>query len=261
MANKFGWKRPSLPMPKLFRYFPARGAMALPTVADVSEGMPAVYNQLDLGSCTANAGSALAEFVMGKIGKTMFMPSRLAIYYWNRVADGDPGQDNGSSLSTTMKTLETCGVPHENIWWYNTKKFAVKPNETVVADAAKFVMSPGLSINQDLDYMRSCIAEGWPFIFGFTVYESFEKIGSDGIMPMPAASESILGGHAVVAVGYDDNNKLFKIRNSWGDSWGAKGYFYMPYDYMTNNSYSDDFWTSHGYQTWASSKCILHNIK
>jgi C1A family cysteine protease len=93
--------------------------------------------------------------------------------------------------------------------------------------------------------MKGCLASGYPFVFGFTVYESFEsqQVAQSGVLSMPAAGETIVGGHAVLAVGYDDSKNAFIIRNSWGDGWGLAGYFYMPYAYLLDNNLSDDFWT------------------
>ena len=93
--------------------------------------------------------------------------------------------------------------------------------------------------------MKGCLAAGYPFVFGFTVYQSFESkdVAQTGNVPMPAANEQIVGGHAVVAAGYDDEEQLFICRNSWGPKWGDAGYFYMPYAYLLDNNLSADFWT------------------
>src|SRR5439155_1322751 len=98
---------------------------------------------------------------------------------------------------------------------------------------------------QALVEMRACLADGYPFVFGFTVYESFEseRVAATGIVPMPRPREKVLGGHAVLAVGYDDAKKRFLVRNSWGTGWGMQGYFTMPYDYLASRDLSDDFWT------------------
>jgi C1A family cysteine protease len=93
--------------------------------------------------------------------------------------------------------------------------------------------------------MKGCLAAGYPFVYGFTVYESFESpaVANKGAAPMPSPSEKVLGGHALVAVGYDDSSQVFISRNSWGPTWGMQGYFTIPYAYLTDNNLSDDFWT------------------
>jgi C1A family cysteine protease len=100
-----------------------------------------------------------------------------------------------------------------------------------------------MSIQQTSFQLKACLAGGYPFVFGFTVYSSFMNIGSTGIMPMPQPDDSVEGGHAVMCVGYDDILKHYTVRNSWGNGWGDKGYFYMPYDYMHNPDLVDDIWT------------------
>ena len=93
--------------------------------------------------------------------------------------------------------------------------------------------------------MKGCLAQGYPFVLGFSVYESFEspQVVRTGIAQMPAAGEQLLGGHAVLAVGYDDSAQRFVVRNSWGAGWGMKGYFTLPYAYLLDGNLSDDFWT------------------
>ena len=254
IKHKLGWKRP-LPQKHKNMYFPKRGAVALPTSVDLRPLCPAVYDQGNLGSCTANAGAALAQFVMKKTGHPWYVPSRLAIYYWERVLENDVGDDSGATLTDCINVLTKQGAPHESLWWYNIAKFTIKPNKAVAADGLNHLMTKGLAITQDLTHIKTCLAEGYPVIFGFTVYSSFENIGSNGIMPMPKSSESVLGGHAVMAVGYDDAKQYVTVRNSWGAGWGASGYFYMPYAFISDKDYADDFWTSEGFQTFTCCKC------
>jgi C1A family cysteine protease len=93
--------------------------------------------------------------------------------------------------------------------------------------------------------MRGCLAAGYPFVFGFTVYSSFEgqEVAKTGVVSMPTPDEQVVGGHAVLAVGYDDASQAFIVRNSWGAGWGQEGYFTMPYAYLTTRALSSDFWT------------------
>ncbi len=100
-------------------------------------------------------------------------------------------------------------------------------------------------VTRSLPQLKGCLAEGFPFVFGFTVYESFEsdEVRAGGVVPMPSSGEQVLGGHAVLAVGYDDGTQRFLVRNSWGTEWGQHGHFTMPYAYLTERNLSSDFWT------------------
>jgi C1A family cysteine protease len=97
----------------------------------------------------------------------------------------------------------------------------------------------------NLNQLKGCLALGYPFVFGFSVYESFESatVARTGKVPMPKPREALLGGHAVLTVGYDDVEERFLMRNSWGASWGMAGYFTMPFDYLVDPNLCDDFWT------------------
>lgn len=251
IRKRLGW-RPGLPKKKPFKYFPQCGAVGVPSKVDLQSKCPTVYDQGDLGSCTANAAAGLSQFLMMKLGLKGFTPSRLAIYYWERVIEGTVTEDSGASLSDAIHVLANNGSAHEKLWWYNISKFTVKPSQTVITDAAHHKIAPGLSVSPDLTHMKSCLAEGLPFIFGFTVYESFESqtVATTGIMPMPKPNEQILGGHAVMAVGYDDSKQMFKIRNSWGTGWGLGGYFWMPFSFIANEEYASDFWTANSFATF-----------
>ena len=248
--KRYGWKR-SLPV---FGHpqFEKTCMAATPARADVSGGMPAVYDQGNLGSCTANAGAALAEFLTKKQGWLDYMPARLAIYYWNRQLEGTVSEDSGSSLADTAKTLSTKGAPNETRWPYDIAKFTNTPTAAVVANAKQHIIKDPLQVTQNMDDIRACIAFGYPIIFGFTVYESFESdaVAKTGILSMPKRGEQVVGGHAVVACGYDDYTKMVKVRNSWGPAWGQKGYFQMPYDFIANSNLADDFWSAHQISGW-----------
>ena len=93
--------------------------------------------------------------------------------------------------------------------------------------------------------MKGCVAEGYPFVFGITVYQSMmsDQVAKTGIMPIPTTQEKVLGGHAILGVGFDDMTQRFKFRNSWGPTWGDGGYGYIPYAYLTDQNLATDFWT------------------
>jgi C1A family cysteine protease len=143
-----------------------------------------------------------------------------------------------------IKTLKHQGVCAEKKWPYIISKFAAKPSPACYKEALDHQITSYHRI-LTLDEMRRCLAEGFPFVFGFTVYESFEsqEVAKTGIVPMPQPNERSIGGHAVLAAGYDEAQQRFIIRNSWGIGWGQKGYFTIPYDYAANRNLSDDFWT------------------
>lgn len=240
----YGWRRPLLP--RRTPMFSATFSKSLPTSVDLRSKCPPIYDQGNLGSCTANALAALAEFIMIKEGKPNFTPSRLFIYYNARAMEGRVSVDSGASIADGAQVISIKGCPHESIWWYNTAKFTVKPNRGVFNDGLQHLAGGVAAVWQDLDEMRKVLASGYPIVGGFTVYDSFESESTNktGIVSMPKESEKILGGHAVMLVGYDDAKKWFIIRNSWGKNWGDKGYYYMPYDYWTDWQLSDDFWTA-----------------
>jgi C1A family cysteine protease len=91
--------------------------------------------------------------------------------------------------------------------------------------------------------IKGCLAHGYPIVFGFTVYPSIDRAEAHGVLPMPGTSEREDGGHCVVLVGYNDKDRHFIVRNSWGTDWGDEGYFYMPYEYVLRSDLSTDFWT------------------
>ncbi len=248
--KKYGWKR-SLPVfgPKFEK--PACLA-AIPASADISNGMPGVYDQLEIGSCTANAAAALAAFLTKKDGWKSYTPARLAIYYWARLMQGTISEDSGASLAEVAHVLASYGAPNETLFPYDITKFTRTPTSAVIANGKGHLVINPMQVRQDLNDIRACIAAGFPIMFGFAVYESFESdlIAYTGIMSMPEAGEQVVGGHAVIAVGYNDHTKQIKVRNSWGNKWGQAGYFQMPYDFIENRDLCDDFWTAHSITGW-----------
>ena len=244
-AHKYGWV-PDLPDHRdhLFAA-PAAVLATLPPRQDLRPTCPPVYDQGELGSCTANAIAGAIEFDELKQHLADVMPSRLFIYYNERAMEGTVTSDSGAQIRDGIKTIAKQGVCPESEWPYDVQKFTDKPPVKDYVDAKKteaVIYQRLLSTN--LNQLKGCLAAGYPFIFGFTVYESFESdaVAKTGEVQMPGPSEKALGGHAVMAVGYDDASQRFTVRNSWGPNWGMKGYFTIPYAYVTNPNLADDFW-------------------
>lgn len=241
---KYGWKRQTpdrrdkrawLPTPKFT------------PVVDLVPKCPPVYNQGDLGSCTANAIAFAYEFDeinQEKIDE-VFIPSRLFIYYNEREMEGNVSTDSGASLRNGIKSINKIGVCPSALWPYDIENFSEKPTQNCYEDAKCHRAVHYVAVPQRLDQIRSCL-QVWerPIVFGFMVYESFEseEVAKSGVMSMPKPEEKILGGHAVAIVGYDDYREMVKVRNSWGENWGDKGHFWMPYKFLLDPEKCGDFW-------------------
>ena len=242
----YGWTR-DLPDERDLMYAAPllRYPSGLPKSVDLRSECPPVYDQGQLGSCTANGIAAAIEFDQRKQGVEDFIPSRLFIYYNERVIEGHVNEDSGAQIRDGVKVAHKLGAPPETDWPYDISMFKDKPPPAVYSEALQDIVTSYARVGQNLTNMRGCLAEGYPFVFGFTVYESFESdaVAKTGIVPMPASGESVLGGHCVVAVGYDDTQRRFIVRNSWGANWGLAGYCMMPYEYLINPSLASDFWT------------------
>jgi C1A family cysteine protease len=242
----YGWTR-DLPDARDFTYGAPliRFPQGLPPSVDLRTEFSPVYDQGQLGSCTANAIAGAIEFDQRKQGTKEFTPSRLFIYYNERVMERTVNQDAGAQIRDGIKSVATVGAPPETDWQYDISKFTHKPPRRAYTDAKSDLVSAYARVTQDLTQMRGCLAEGYPFVFGFTVYESFESetVAKTGLVPMPRTGEAVKGGHAVVAAGYKDDQRVFIVRNSWGSGWGLSGYFLMPYEYLISPHLANDFWT------------------
>ncbi len=216
----------------------------LPQNIDLRPACPPVEDQGQLGSCSANALAGDLEFLELKDKLPLVDLSRLFIYYDERVVEHTVNSDSGAMLRDGIKTLAKQGVCTEKTWPYIISEFTQKPSPTSYEEALQHQITSYHRI-LTTDDMRTCLAEGFPFVFGFSVYESFEspQVAKTGVVPMPQKGEQQKGGHAVVGVGYDDSQQRFIVRNSWGPNWGMKGYFAIPYAYLADRNLSDDFWT------------------
>lgn len=219
----------------------------LPPKVDLRPQCPPVVDQGQLGSCTANAiGNAHRFDQMKQAGAAQsFMPSRLFIYYNERAMEGTVATDSGAMIRDGVKSIAQLGVCDEASWPYDVAKFKKKPGAACFKKAMAHQALTYRRLVQNAVQMKSCLASGYPFVFGFSVFESFESqvVAKTGVVPMPASSEKSLGGHAVMAVGYDDASQRFTVMNSWSDQWGMKGYFTIPYAYLADSGLASDFWT------------------
>lgn len=199
-VHHFGWI-PDKPDQRDHYFAVPRGAMVARLRVDLRSQCPSIYDQGQLGSCTANGVSAAIHFDRMKQQLTLdFIPSRL---------------------------------------------FANKPASKCCKGARKYKAVQYHAARRILSQMKGCLASGYPFVFGFTVCESFEsqQVAQTGLVPVPAQTEKVLGGHCVVAVGYDDSQQRLIVRNSWGTGWGLQGHCTMPYAYLADANLSSDFWT------------------
>jgi C1A family cysteine protease len=243
-SRSFGWK-PDLPDHRDHTYGAIhRIPKKLPPKIDLSPLFSPVEDQETLGACTGNALVGALEYLEKKDNVHFKELSRLFIYYNERVMDHSVMSDSGAQIRDGIKTLAKQGVCSEKNWPYIISKFTVKPPSSCYKEAQNHQIIEYQRLST-LDEMRTCLAEGFPFVFGFTVYESFEtqKVAQTSIMTMPTSKERLIGGHAVCGVGYDDIKKRLLVRNSWGKNWGMNGYFAMPYKYIMDRNLSDDFWT------------------
>jgi C1A family cysteine protease len=245
--KKYGWV-PDLPDHRDFLYSAPQAVLGakLPKSVDLRPKCPPIYDQGQLGSCTGNAIAGAFQFEQMKQNIPNWIPSRLFIYYNERVIEGSVSSDNGAQIRDGVKSISTTGVCPEKDWPYDITKFAVKPPDPpCYIDAAKNTVTSYQRVPQILNQMKGCLASGYPFVFGFSVYESFEstQVAQTGHAPVPHPGEKQIGGHAVLAVGYEDAHQWFIARNSWGTGWGMQGYFTIPYTYLTDSNLADDFWT------------------
>jgi C1A family cysteine protease len=237
-------------------------AKGMPVSKDLREWCSPVEDQGSLGSCTAQAGAGVIEYYERKSFGRHIDASRLFLYKATRNLMKMKG-DTGAYLRTTMGAMVLFGVPPEDHWPYTDeeKGFDREPPAFCYAFAQNYQTikyfrhdPPGMKADEVLKQVKTYLSKGHPAMFGFTVYNSIDQAESSGKIPFPSPKEKIEGGHAVVAVGYDDKMKIknqygkiettgaLLIRNSWSKGWGEKGYGWLPYEYVLRGL-AEDFWS------------------
>jgi C1A family cysteine protease len=250
----YGW-RPSLPDQRNWQLrFPPFQRDAVQASVDLrSSGLlPDVWDQGPLGSCVSHGIGAAYSYDLAKQGGARnYDPSRLFIYYNGRVSEGTVGQDSGLTITDGAKALAASGAPPSADWPYDITRYTVKPPAQAYTDGQATRAVKYAQVQQSVADMQACLSAEYPIVIGFTVYESFEsdQVASTGVVPMPSTSEQVLGGHCALVVGYGVNvdgqpvnDGRWLARNSWGTSWGKRGYFTFPQPYLINSQLASDFW-------------------
>jgi len=240
--RRFGWRQSNPDYRDIYRYKAPAGPFAKKLDLRNWIALP-VYDQGAEGTCVANAGCSCHLYVQIKqAAKQIINPSRKYVYYGSRVFEGLTAYDSGATIRDGAKALARWGACDESEWPYS-KLVNIQPTPGCYESGEKHQITNYFRIPQDERSIKACLRDGFPLMFGATLYESFYDIGKDGMMKMPAAKEDRLGGHAITIVGWDDAISSFIIQNSWGEYWADHGFFCMPYKYALDRDFCADFWT------------------
>lgn len=229
-----------------------RSNKQLPQQVSLANLCSKVENQGQVGSCTGNAIVGALEYLLrsGKSGDaipTATDLSRLFVYYNERLIEGTVGKDDGAYIRDGIKSLQRWGICDEKTWPYRVKNVLTKPTDVAYKQAQTRInklFNTYMRVDHTQSAILNTLADGYPIVFGFTVYPEFmsDDVAKSGILPMPDGTQKPLGGHAVLMVGYDMATRCVLVRNSWGTKWGQNGYFWMPFDYVFHGDLAEDFW-------------------
>ncbi len=219
----------------------------LPKKVDLRAHMTKIEDQGQTSSCVANALAGAYEYWVRRDSKQDYDVSRLFMYYNARWRNGDQNEDGGSVIQLAMEALKELGACAEKTWPFEKPLLLEKPNRTAYEEAAQFKIKEMQQVPLELEAWKQALASGYPVVFGCLLFDSFDECNQrGGVVPMPSPKDvgrSSHGGHSMCAVGYSDSEKVFIVRNSWGDQWGDKGYCYMPYNYLMNPEFNGgDSW-------------------
>jgi Papain family cysteine protease len=244
-----------------YRGFELELARALPTAIDMEAAQSPIWDQGNSGSCSGYSTKSHLEFLQLKElhantppgqaplewARNQLTPISAFFIYWNeRVIEGSTGTDAGATtLLDACTSSQQKGVTTELLWPSTTGNLLISPTQAAFEDALKHKLPDYYALDQDLNEFKRCLSSGFGFSFGVEVFSSFmsDDAAATGIIPFPSGSDSFMGGHALFCMGYDDATGLFKFKNSWGTSWGASGYGFLPYEYMLDADLANDFFT------------------
>jgi len=228
--------------------FDLKGEKDLPSSFNLSSltELPPVLDQGNIGSCTANCTSSALRYSLRLNKLWEFQPSRLFIYYFTREIEGTTGEDAGATLRNTMKSVNRKGACTEGTWGYDSSKLTTRPSSLAIIEGKAHKKGfKYFRIKRNLGIMKNALVSGFPIVIGIAVYQSFvtNAVAKTGTVHLPdKGREKLLGGHAILMVGYDDATERFTFKNSWGTGWGANGFFTLPYNYVMDKSLAMDMW-------------------
>lgn len=236
--RRYGWRR-DRPDHRDVEFI---SAGSLPVAADLREWCPRIEDQGPIGSCTAHAATSGLELLLRKAKRPQPELSRLGVYWETRVRYErvPPGEDSGAEIRNVVRTLVHWGACEERLWPYDPALYAWPPPSAAVAGMAAHRLT-GYRRCRSLGAVKAAIAGGFPVIGGFSCPASIdsEETARTGRVALPGPTEAIVGGHAVLFIGYDDGTQALEFVNSWGVGWGAAGHGYLPYGYVERGLASD----------------------
>ena len=237
MMNNFGWLK-ELPDFRDFLGLPERVLALLadkspPKKVDMRDQCSAIHDQGNIGSCVAQSVVSAVEFLDRKIDGSYSDMSRLMLYYEARKMIGTVNSDSGCYIRDGIKLINNLGVCRESLWPYDPSRFKEMPYPVCYLEAPEHKTLSYYRVTT-LAEIKQALTAGLPVVFGISIYESFMNptIKMTGYITMPTITESLIGGHAIYACGYDDVQKVIIFPNSWGDQWGENGIGYLPYEYF-----------------------------
>lgn len=236
-VRKIQGYKPGKPKPGTKFFKPGSKVAKLPPRVDLRKFMTAVEDQDQINSCTANAAAGAFEYLVKRHQEKDFDLSRMFVYYNGRTIDNSEDKDEGAYIGGIIEGLNKYGGCSEDTWPYEVDSVNEKPSDEAYAEAEQLKIDDYYAVEVELNQWKQALAEGYPIIFGINLYDSFESQRKPGVIPDPTkkdVSRDSHSAHAMLCVGYSDTDSVFIVRNSWGNTWGDKGYCYISYDYLMN---------------------------